>query len=347
MLFHREEKRLLKWAALVLLLAATAPIAAFAAKGPLSEKAIPLFPGAKPFSEKEDREELAGSKREDPAVRSMSLEGYATTATPEEVVAWYRKQLTPTATQGADLSEGLRPGATSEVQEELSFYDFTQYDDPDGGKARRAKMEKDRKPYRPGAWIRSAEFLWAKRETNDDRTWFTVSIEDRSYRVDGSFGRKTAVTIQRITEKSLAALDEEEDEAMDREHAAWAQQLAGKSLDVAKLGIAVYPGAKHDARTTQGLRSSMGVDGAAYRTTDNLDKVAAFYKKQSGVRPLGDATRESAVFGFACKEEYIALLKKKMVTGCDINITVQNPWMDMATGNMVSDTLITVVRQTE
>ena len=110
-------------------------------------------------------------------------------------------------------------------------------------------------------------------------------------------------------------------------------------------GIAVYPGAKLDVATTEFLRSQMGVEGAAYRTNDSLLKVAAFYQQQPGMKPMGEATKDSAAFVAGCKEEFNAVLKKKMSTGCTHHVTVQNPWMDMKTGKMVADTLVSVVKQ--
>lgn len=110
-------------------------------------------------------------------------------------------------------------------------------------------------------------------------------------------------------------------------------------------GIPVYPGAKADAATTDFLRRQMGVEGAAYRTGDALQKVAAFYQAQPGVQPMGEATKDSAAFVAGCKEEFNAVMKKKMTTGCTHHVTVQNPWMDMKTGKMVQDTLVSVVKQ--
>lgn len=110
-------------------------------------------------------------------------------------------------------------------------------------------------------------------------------------------------------------------------------------------GIAVYPGAKQHAPTTEFLRTQMGVEGVAYRTNDSLQKVAAFYQQQPGMKPMGDATKDSAAFVAGCKEEYNAVMKKKMSAGCTHHVTVQNPWMDMKTGKMVADTLVSVVKQ--
>lgn len=328
------------------LVTAVAPVSAIAAKGPLDEKNIPLFPAATPFAEKEDLTSLDWSRRDDPSIRSMSIKGYTTSATPEEVAAWYRKQLAPRM-NSRDIADDPRPGETSAVSEEIRFHDFSQYGDRDGGKARRAKMAKDRKPYRTGNWILTAGYSWQKLERNGDHTLFNVDIHDRSYHWDGSFRRKTVIMVQRVTEKSAATLVEESEDKMDREQAARGRQLAGNSLDPKALGVPLYPGARHDAHTTQMVRNSMGADGIAYRTSDKLAAVAAFYLKQPGIRSIGEVARESAMFGAACKEEYIAVLKKKVMLGCDINLTVQNPWMDMNSGKMISDTLITIVRQTE
>lgn len=118
-----------------------------------------------------------------------------------------------------------------------------------------------------------------------------------------------------------------------------------KGMDSAKPGVAVYPGAKHDAATSEFLRTSLHVDGAAYRTADDVEKVAAFYKGQAGVQAMGEAAKDSAAFTAGCKEEFNAALKRKITTGCALQITVQRPWMDMKTGKMMPDTLVSIVKQ--
>jgi len=120
--------------------------------------------------------------------------------------------------------------------------------------------------------------------------------------------------------------------------------VAADALDTAKAGIPVYQGAKPDAATTEFVRSSLGVEGAAFRTTDALAKVADFYGKQAGIKPMAEPTKDSAAFLAGCKDEYNEILKKNM-SRCGYHVTVQNPWMDMKTGKMVNDTLITIVKQ--
>lgn len=93
------------------------------------------------------------------------------------------------------------------------------------------------------------------------------------------------------------------------------------------LGLPVYPGAKPQPETTTFLQKNMGMNGAAYHSPDSLAKVVAFYKNQDGLKTmLADA--ESAMF--------------RSPQGVDV--TIQNPWMNMSTGKMVHDTLISIVK---
>lgn len=93
-----------------------------------------------------------------------------------------------------------------------------------------------------------------------------------------------------------------------------------------KHGVPVYPGARFDAATTTALKESMKLDAGCYRTDDPVAKVAAFYARQPGLKAIGQDA-ENAMF------------KKG---GADV--TVQRPWMDMKSGLMNQDTLITIVK---
>lgn len=119
---------------------------------------------------------------------------------------------------------------------------------------------------------------------------------------------------------------------------------AGAALDPAQTGIPVYPGAKADAGATTFVRESLGMVGSAYRTGDNVAKVTAFYDKQPGFRKLPGASGEGALFSAGCKAEFNPYLKKEMHK-CGYQVTIQNPWMDMKSGKLVQDTLITIVKQ--
>ena len=93
-----------------------------------------------------------------------------------------------------------------------------------------------------------------------------------------------------------------------------------------KHGVQVYPGAKYDADTTQAINSAMKIDGACYRTAATVAQVNEFYKKQ----PDTTEVHTSAKGG---------MFKKGSV-----NITVQSPWMNMKTGQHMTDTLISIVK---
>lgn len=118
----------------------------------------------------------------------------------------------------------------------------------------------------------------------------------------------------------------------------------GAELDAAKAGIAVYPGARADAAAAKMLREGMGLAAAAYRTGDDVAKVSAFYDKQgAGYSRMPGADKEQAGFSAGCKDEYNPYLKKAMKK-CAYQLTIQNPWMDMSTGQLVRDTLISIVK---
>src|SRR5512147_108913 len=92
-----------------------------------------------------------------------------------------------------------------------------------------------------------------------------------------------------------------------------------------QLGVAVYPGAKFDQARTKLLKASLSVEGAAYRTNDDIAKVIEFYRKQGLLfLKVGSPSKESARF-------------KK--TDTDVDVVVQNPWKDPKTGAAIKDTL--------
>ncbi len=92
------------------------------------------------------------------------------------------------------------------------------------------------------------------------------------------------------------------------------------------FGIPVYPGATYDETTSKAVKQMMNSEAACYRTNDGVQKVAAFYKRQEGLK------------------SFVADEKNAMFKKGKIDITVQTPWMDMKTGKMNSDTLISIVK---
>jgi hypothetical protein len=94
------------------------------------------------------------------------------------------------------------------------------------------------------------------------------------------------------------------------------------------FGIQVYPGAKLDSETTQFLKDSLKLNGAAYRTTDSVEKVTAFYK---GQKVLALVLEKKGKAGF-------------MKGSYELTVTIQNPWRNMRTGQVMTDTLISIAK---
>jgi hypothetical protein len=94
-----------------------------------------------------------------------------------------------------------------------------------------------------------------------------------------------------------------------------------------QLGVDVYPGARSDAEVAAQLKKSMKITAHTYRTSDSVEKVAQFYRARK-LKEMPGADKESAGF---------------MADG--VHVTVQNPWMDMKTGKINKDTLISIVKQ--
>ena len=93
-----------------------------------------------------------------------------------------------------------------------------------------------------------------------------------------------------------------------------------------KFGVKVYEGAKLDEALSKWVSESFSLEAFCYRTNDSLEKVVAFYKKEPDLKLMGES-KESAMF------------KKG-----DVDITIQNPWLDAKTGQMIKETLITIAK---
>ena len=92
-------------------------------------------------------------------------------------------------------------------------------------------------------------------------------------------------------------------------------------------GVAVYPGAKADPEVAAQLKKAMQIDARTYRTPDSVEKVAKFYRDQK-LKPMPGADAKQAGF---------------MADG--VHVTIQNPWMDMKSGKINNDTLLSIVKQ--
>lgn len=94
-----------------------------------------------------------------------------------------------------------------------------------------------------------------------------------------------------------------------------------------KFGVKVYEGAKADKEMSAAVSEAFSMEAFCYRTADGLEKVTAFYKKEPGLEFMGDS-KEGAMFRKG-----------------NVDVTIQAPWMNMRTGRLMKDTLITIVRR--
>jgi len=104
--------------------------------------------------------------------------------------------------------------------------------------------------------------------------------------------------------------------------------LSGPAGAEERFGVAVYPGAKYDDATSKYMSESMQLTIACFRTNDGLDKVATFYRKQKGLSIRGDVMMENARF-----------------QSNTADVTLQNPWMNVISGRMMNETLISIMRK--
>jgi hypothetical protein len=95
-----------------------------------------------------------------------------------------------------------------------------------------------------------------------------------------------------------------------------------------RFGAAVYQGAKYDEATSKYMSESRQLTIACYRTNDSMEKVAAFYRKQKGLSVRGEVMKENARFQSSTAD-----------------VTLQSPWMNVLSGRMMSDTLISIVKK--
>jgi hypothetical protein len=108
--------------------------------------------------------------------------------------------------------------------------------------------------------------------------------------------------------------------------AAFALVLAAPASAEEAHGVAVFPGAKYDENTSGVVKKQLRIDAQCYRTDAGVAEVTAFYRKQPGVKVVNE-------------DEGGSMLKKGAV-----DVTVQRPWMDMKTGSIQKDTLISIVK---
>lgn len=110
-----------------------------------------------------------------------------------------------------------------------------------------------------------------------------------------------------------------------------------------RFGVEVYEGAKYEESASDFLRES-GMKVFCYRTGDDIAAVIDFYKDDKGLYLISEDD-SSAFFRRCAREEYNKIFDRMVPTDCDLDITVQNPWMDMKTQKINNDTLISITKK--
>ena len=263
-----------------------------AAALPRSEKEIPIYPGSvrNASAEKELISQNSDYDEETKKTwRSNTIKVYTAKAVIDEVCNFYIKQLGAKPEFPEVDLYSLKPGAVLPPWYELEFYGKDLFENQyerdllihDGKWVKSAFAE--RPQWEKGAWIRTAWFKWNVILNNGDIAEYTVAIED-----DGYDWRKkvifntTQIAIQILVTKSEAALDEEEDEAMDEAVAAKTRQLAKNPPTAQTLGIPIYPGSVFNPEISAGMSLDDDFQYYVYLSNDPPAKVVAFYEQRLG-----------------------------------------------------------------
>lgn len=263
-----------------------------AAGPPRSEKEIPVYPGAVRdlTAEKEILSEYSEYDVElKNTWRSVTVKVYTAKSIIDEVCKFYINKLG--AKPGTPLEDpaSLKPGAFYPPWYELDFYGADIFEDQyerdtliQDGKWVKSAFAK-RPQWKKGAWLCQAWFEWNVTLNNGDLARYSVLLEDVGYDSRKKIDFKTTrIRIEIIVTKSEAALEEEEDEAMDEAVAAKARQLAKNPPTAQTLGLPIYPGSVFNPELSAGMSLDGDYQYYVYLSNDPPAKVVAFYEQRLG-----------------------------------------------------------------
>jgi len=284
--------------------------ALFAAPTPKSEKEIPIIGGAMRDTAAEAELKEQAGEYQDPSLRSAVVKVYKTSASPEEVLNYYIQKIggKEGAPWDGDPAKLAKDG-TSPVSYELYYYseedltDWTYEGQRHPGKWVKDTLTKNRKPLKPGMWIKEAKFFWSARNPDGGMTDFCLDILDigfgsrvetlqdyQSKKYKTGTGIEVYVEVYVSVSQSEEAMREESWEQTEEETAARTKTLKGKPPTEKDLGVPVYSGASFNAEASAGM--SLGDDYAIYiyLSGDQPEKVAAFYEQKLNIKAekLGD-----------------------------------------------------------
>src|SRR4030042_5138999 len=211
----------------------------YAVQVPKTASAIPIFQGAvRDLSAEFEIKEQQGEEN-GPDSGSSLHQVYKTGASAEEVFGFYLKMIGGKEGESNEDPMGIQPGTVSQVMYNVEFWedqDFKDivYDTRRSGEWMKMKqsLEKNRKPYKPGKWIKNARFEWITKEANNDLVQFYLDIEDVTFNWDiessaPTDSRETTsrIDVAVITQKFEEAVKEEFEEELDKDTEALSKSL--------------------------------------------------------------------------------------------------------------------------
>ena len=155
-------------------------IAAFAQTCPQTLETFPLFPGAV-------RNSAAEKDYDDGFIPDRTVRVFTVEQAPEEVVAWYIKNLSPLAMEDMQGPPEIEVGMVSDSFYSINYLDVDSLEDgyADDRKTYEAKWIKDqlkanRKKSGEG-YVSNAQFFWAFRKATSVYHGFEMNIIDQTF----------------------------------------------------------------------------------------------------------------------------------------------------------------------
>jgi len=169
------------------------------AQAPTNIKEIPLYPGVKLINEEiapKEQNLISGIRRQ-----------YVVAASPEEVVAFYEKNLkTKTRFEDTEDQNLLEVGKTTNPPMQVYLYDDSRFVDGEygeGGSSKRAWIKNEllkRKKDKDGGWIENTNSEWYYRGSESTMTSLHIMIDDLSINEEShKYELKTEIIIEVTT----------------------------------------------------------------------------------------------------------------------------------------------------
>lgn len=176
----------------------------YAQKTPLSEKEIPIFPGAtvEVDAQKQAQEDYQDIHEGEP-IKYSNVKVYTVSVVPDEVCRFYIEKLGAKEGFPEDDSDDLKPGVKTKPWFELSYFPDSWFEDQfegnikiHDGKWLKTALSK-RKQWTQGEWLQAAYFEWEIVNNNGDLARYSIDIMD-----DNSFDSRA----KKVSDKTMITI---------------------------------------------------------------------------------------------------------------------------------------------